>query len=245
MVRAVRARQFYDDEDWDDFDPKYPGKRVFKDGRGPRVPLYMTDSAPPRRYSMTDAVRRHQATIDSYRLTDREAAAHRPHEATASLSDAEIMAARSRSEHARAEWIRRMQDAWSSQGPIGGLPRTPPDGNGPDDDDDNGHDDSDPRSASERARDAWIERQSNAWRDPVGRGAWAGPNPSHGYSGPSSYAQGVWSAQNAIRPGSPYAAEQVEAARRKTTRESTTDAGDDRARAYAEYCRRISVDWMR
>jgi hypothetical protein len=86
---------------------------------------------------------------------------------------------------------------------------------------------------------------TNAWRDPVGRGAWAGPNPDHGYSEPSDYARGVWSAQNGIRPGSPYAAEQVEAARRKTTRESPTDAGDDRARAYAEYCSRISVDWKR
>jgi hypothetical protein len=190
MVRRVLRRQF--DDDADDYDPKYPGKRVFKDGRGPRVPLYMTDSASRRFVPLMDArARTHQATIDSYRLTDRQAAAHRPHEATANLSDADIRAARSRSEHAREQWIRRMQDQWSE--PIGGLPRKPPNGNGNSDDGDdrNRDDDSDPRSASERARDAWIERQSNAWHDPVGRGAYAGPNPAHAYSGPSDYARGA------------------------------------------------------
>jgi hypothetical protein len=235
------VRQFRDDDDPDDYDPRFFPRKVFKDGRGPRVHLMLTDSASaPRR-----AAREHQRVIDSYTLTDRQAAMHRPHEATAVLSDADVRAARSRSEHARAEWIRRMKDAYAQ--PIGGLPRTPPNGNGngPDDDDYNGDDADDPRSASEKARDAWIDQMTNAWRDPVGRGAWAGPNPSHGYAGSSDYARGVWSAQNAIRPGSPYAAEQVEAARRKTTRESTTDAGDDRARAYSEYLNRIATNWKR
>jgi hypothetical protein len=74
---------------------------------------------------------------------------------------------------------------------------------------------------------------------------YAGPNPSHGYRGPSHYARSVWSAQNAVRPGSPDAWSQVEAARRKTTRESPTDAGDDRTLAYSDYLNRIATDWMR
>jgi hypothetical protein len=50
---------------------------------------------------------------------------------------------------------------------------------------------------------------------------------------------------NAIKPGSPNAWTQVEAARRKTTRESPTDAADGRALAYSEYLNRIATDWMR
>ena len=47
---APVARRFanLDDEDvLDDFDPAYFPKRVYKDGRGPRVRLMLTDSAPP------------------------------------------------------------------------------------------------------------------------------------------------------------------------------------------------------
>jgi hypothetical protein len=249
-MASVNLRRFDDDDDdLSLYDPRWlkRGKKVVRDGGRVTVGLMLTDAASRRFTPVMDArAREHERVLDSYRLSDRQAAAHRPHEATLSLSDADIRAARSRSEHAREQWIRRMQDQWSE--PIGGLPRKPPNGNGNGDDGDGNRDDdndSDPRSASERARDAWIERQSNAWRDPVGRGAYAGPNPAHAYSGPSDYARGVWSAQNAIRPGSPYAAEQVEAARRKTTRESPTDGGDDRARAYAEYCTRISTDWKR
>jgi hypothetical protein len=46
-------------------------------------------------------------------------------------------------------------------------------------------------------------------------------------------------------PVNPTAWAQVEAARRKTTRESPIDAGDDRALAYSEYLNRIATDWMR
>jgi hypothetical protein len=230
MVRALR-RRFDDDEDESDYDPKYPGKRVFRDGRGPRVPLYMTDSASRRFVPLMDArARAHQATIDSYRLTDRQAAAHRPHEATASFSDRDIRNARSRSEHARAEWIRRMQDAWSH--PMGGLPRTPPNGNGdgPDDDqDENGdNDNGDDRTEAERARDEMIEQASRAWSQPW-RGVASGPSPS------DVYASG----------GNPAAAANaVEAQRRRWTRESPTDAAlTDKDAAYGEYCQRICNAW--
>jgi hypothetical protein len=43
MVRPVRLRQF--DDDPDDYDPRYFPRKVFKDGRGPRVHLMLTDSA--------------------------------------------------------------------------------------------------------------------------------------------------------------------------------------------------------
>jgi hypothetical protein len=49
-MAPVTQRRFanLDDEDvLDDFDPAYFPKRVYKDGRGPRVRLMLTDSAPP------------------------------------------------------------------------------------------------------------------------------------------------------------------------------------------------------
>jgi hypothetical protein len=45
MMRRVAD---LDDEDIDDFDPAYFPRKVYKDGRGPRVRLMLTDAAPPR-----------------------------------------------------------------------------------------------------------------------------------------------------------------------------------------------------
>jgi hypothetical protein len=214
MVRVLRRR--FDDDD-DDYDPKYPGKRVFKDGLGPRVHLMLTDSSPRRFVPVMDArAREHQRVLDSYRLTDAEAARHKPHEAR--LSDADV---RSRSE-AREAMIAQARDAWKR--PIGGVLSV----NEPDDDEDENGDD-DGVDPVEKARQDYITRTTNAWREPW-RGAGAGP------SSADAYAKGN-------DPGR--AANAVEAQRRRWTRESPSDAGDDRARAYAEYCRRISVDWMR
>jgi hypothetical protein len=236
---SVAKRRRVDDDEYDEngdgpFDKRYPGQKVIADGGHVRARMLLMDGLPswmpPGRFTLTDAVRRHQATLDAY-ATSVDPSQHRPGQV--SLSDHDVRAARSRSEFARAEWVRKLKDPYRS--PVGG--------NGDDADGDGDHDGdgSDP----EQARQGWIVRQSNAWRDPVGRGAYAGPDLSHGYGGPSGYAQGVWSAQNAIRPGSAYAFNQVEAARRKTTRESPTDAGDDSALAYSEYLDRIATDWMR
>jgi hypothetical protein len=221
------------------FERRFWPKRVYRDGHGPYVRLTLTDSASRRSAPLMDAVRQHQLVLDGYaRLV--EPRQHRPHQA--SLSDSAIRNARSQSEAAREQWLARVRDAWKQ--PFGdGLGFGGIDPNGDQDDDANGDDDDD-RTEAERARDQWIDETSRAWQ----RGVYAGPGPTRRgaqYGGPSSYAQSVWSAQNAIRPGSPYAAEQVEAARRKTTRESPTDGGDDRARAYAEYCTRISTHWKR
>jgi hypothetical protein len=240
------VRQFRDD-DYDEegngpYDRKYPGKRVIADQGRVRVPVYLTDGA-GRSVPLMDArMREHRRLLDGYTRIGAAAAGgtagHRPGQV--SLSDADIRAARSRSEHARAEWIRRIKDEWRQ--PVVPLTYGTVNGNG--DDDDNGDDDLPPGvDPVEFARAQMIRRNENAYRPPVvWRGVAAGP---HQYSGPSDYARGVWEAQNAIDPRSPNVWSQVEAARRKTTRESTTDAGDDRARAYAEYCSRISADWMR
>jgi hypothetical protein len=224
----MRLRRFDDDES--DYDPAYPGKKVFRDGRGPRVHLTLTDSASRQPvYDARARAREHQRLLDSYRLIGADLDRHRPHEAR--LSDADVRNARSRSEFARAEWIRRMQDQWSQ--PIGGLPRKPPNGNcnGDDGDDGNRDDDNDPRAASERARDAWIERQSRAWSEPW-RGVASGPSPS------DVYASG----------GNPAAAANaVEGQRRRWTRESQSrDAAlSDRDAAYGEYLDYIQNNWRR
>jgi hypothetical protein len=248
----MRLRRFDgNDDDPDLYDPAYPGQRVIADGKGIRVPVQLTDAAawmplpPTRRFTIMDArVREHNRLLDSYRMSDSEAAAHRPHEATATLSDSAIHNARSKSEHARELWKLRLKDAWkSAAGP------SPIDTYGEGDDRDEAFDPDDDLpdgvSASELERARWIDRMSRQWQDPMPRGTYAGPNPSGGYGGPGRYAQSVWSAQNAIDPRSPGAWGQVERARRVTTRESPTDAGDDRALAYSEYLNRVATDWMR
>jgi hypothetical protein len=219
MVRRVLRRHFRDDDYDEDgngpYDRKYPGKRVIADQGRVRVPVMLTDSA-SRRVPLMDS--------RSYRLTDRQAAMHRPHEATAVLSDADIRAARSPTEHARAEWIRRMADEWSH--PIGGLPRSVPngEGNGDDEDYDDNGSNGDDRTEAEKARDQWIDRTSRAWSEPW-RGAAAGPSPSDRYGKGNDPAR---------------AANAVERQRRGWTAE---DAAADKEAAYREYCVRVSNAW--
>jgi hypothetical protein len=225
--------EYYDEDGNGPYDKGWlrRGVRIIADKGVVRTSFFLMDHAASRRYAVGDAVRQHQRLLDSYRLTDAEAARYKPHEAR--LSDADLR----QREDARRRWLMEQRDAWKEPpGAVGGI--LPPDDNGGDDED-NGDGDDD-RTEAQKARDEWIEAQSNAWR-----GAAAGPSLSHTYSGPTEYARGVWSAQNAIKPGSPIAWAQVEAARRKTTRESPTDAGDDRVRAYSEYLNRIATDWMR
>jgi hypothetical protein len=107
MVIPVRRR--FDDDGWDDdlYDPQFYPRRVFRDGRGPLVPLYMTDAAPPRTPLMDGRMREHQRLLDGFARIGAAAvggtAGHRPGQV--SLSDTDVRAARSRSEHARAEWL--------------------------------------------------------------------------------------------------------------------------------------------
>jgi hypothetical protein len=115
-------------------------------------------------------------------------------------------------------------------------------GNAPD-----GDDGDDP----EAARQAWIERMSSAWRQPTAR------------FDLDPYVRGVWSAQNAIRGGSPDNADRVEAMQRRMSlsqpgataasvaaewrrfRPHDAAALADKEAAYEAYCRRIENDFRR
>ena len=79
------------DEDLSVYDARYLalGKKVFRDGCGPRVRLMLTDAAPARR-----------ALFD--------ANAHRPHYAVVDAADPNVRAAE-RAYYERNAWL---QDAW-------------------------------------------------------------------------------------------------------------------------------------
>ena len=119
------------DDDLDDFDPAYFPKRVYKDGRGPRVRLMLTDAAPPSRPALN---RPRFAALDAAELQDglRAAAAAR---ATyiSELQDAwrgpsnRPPPATKNGQSPRDQYIARLTNAW----------KTPPGSvSGPDDDDD-------------------------------------------------------------------------------------------------------------
>ena len=92
------------DDDLDDFDPKFFPKRVYKDGRGPRVRLMLTDAAPPSRPALN---RPRFAALDAAELQDGLRAAVA----------------------ARATYISELQDAW--RGRSNPPPPAPKDGESP------------------------------------------------------------------------------------------------------------------
>ena len=48
MAVSYRAAMRLDDDDDPDlYDPKYPGRKVFRDGKGVHVPVCLTDGQPP------------------------------------------------------------------------------------------------------------------------------------------------------------------------------------------------------
>ena len=202
-----------DDEDINDFDPAYFPRKVYKDGRGPRVRLMLTDSAPP-----------------APRAALYDASHHRPRSAVIDAADPHVREAE-RAYYDRNKWL---QDAWKT--PSGQI--QPP----PDDDDD---DDGSPLSA----RDEYIRRTSNMWREPIG----------NGYG--SSEADAIQRAfMRRITPGARPGDEPdaIEAARRRRGTPGppgvtfghgpTKDAAAGRAladAAYREYCDRISNGWRK
>jgi hypothetical protein len=129
---ALRGRPIDDDDDL--YDPVWlkRGKKVVRDGGVVRVPVYLTDAAPPR-FPGFPAVPAFDA---SYRLSDAQAMTHRPHQArivdgparlaandayeayVAQLGDAwrgpnnQLAPEASDAESARAEYITRLQNAW-------------------------------------------------------------------------------------------------------------------------------------
>jgi hypothetical protein len=78
---VTNARRLDDDDDI--YDPRFPGKKVVRDGKGIRVPIQLTDGQPPewmrtQRRPVFDA-RNHQphfAAVDSAELRDARLAAH-------------------------------------------------------------------------------------------------------------------------------------------------------------------------
>jgi hypothetical protein len=143
VTRAARV----DDENLDDFEPEFlaRGKRVYKDGRGPRVRLSMTDSVP------SWAPRPRPAAVF-------DASGHRPGPVNV-LSDAALKDARLAAMDARTQMIERLNDAYkTSRGGLGGSPITAaPPADTPDPDDD------------ESPRDAYIRQISNAYKTPMGQ----------------------------------------------------------------------------
>jgi hypothetical protein len=105
-----------DDEDvLDDFDPAYFPKRVYKDGRGPRVRLMLTDAAPP---ALNDAHRPHQVrVVDSAerRLADEayDAGSRQLENAWRGPSSPPPLVVRD-GESTRDAWVRGLSEAWKA-----------------------------------------------------------------------------------------------------------------------------------
>ena len=226
------ARRLDDDEDWDDYDPKYFPKKVFKDGRGPRVHLALTDSAPYAR-PVFDASRHrpHEATLTDAAVRARRRADDEYERRSNLMADAwtwnkpGVRAPVSVGDGPREAWLKRQATDWQRGAVRYDLDTTRSAGNTtlsprPDDDEDNGFD---------------------IATDP--------------------YARKYWSSVEAIRSGSPDNAARVEAAQRRmsmsepsATTESVAaesrryrprDAAAiaDRDSAYTDYLHRLVNDW--
>jgi hypothetical protein len=136
------------DDDWDDtlYDRAYYPKKVFKDGKGPRVPMMLTDGGIP---SWVPRPRR-AAVFDARN--------HQPH--FADVTDASLRDARLAAHDAREAMIARLSDAWKVQpGGAGGEPLTTVPGAEPGGDDDD----------VESARDRYIAGLQNAYKTPMGQ----------------------------------------------------------------------------
>jgi hypothetical protein len=149
MAPMMRRVADLDDQDLDDFDPAYFPKRVYKDGRGPRVALMLTDAAPPRsRAALYDAShhRPHYAEVSDVAAEGRAVAAYEAHNKW--LQDAWRGPANQPpepepGESERDAYIRRLGNAWK---PLPDLPARDPD------------DDDDPRAAATA-----VEAQRRRW----------------------------------------------------------------------------------
>jgi hypothetical protein len=130
-----------DDENLDDFEPEFlaRGKRVYRDGRGPRVPMMLTDGQPPE-------------WMRTLRRPVLDARQHQPH--FADVTDASLKDARLAAHDAREAYIGRLTDAWRTMpgGPGGSPHTTAPGAPEPDDDD------------TMSPRDRYIAGLANAYR---------------------------------------------------------------------------------
>jgi hypothetical protein len=137
-----------DDEDLSDFEPAFlaRGKRVYRDGKGPRVPMMLTDGGIP-----PWAPRPRPAAVF-------DASGHRPGPIRV-LSDEAMKDARLAAMDARTRYIQEISDAWKVQ-PVatgGAAHTTAPGAPEPDDDD------------TMSPRDRYIAGLQNAYKTPMGQ----------------------------------------------------------------------------
>jgi hypothetical protein len=112
MVPVTQRRFANLDDDDDLYDPAYPGLKVVRDGGRIRVPIQLTDGAPP-------------AWMRLPRRPVFDAAAHQPRYAVVDASDPHVQAAE-RAYEARNAYLR---DAWRGRGTT--APPAPRDGESP------------------------------------------------------------------------------------------------------------------
>jgi hypothetical protein len=228
MVRFAR-RRLDDDEDWDAYNPKYFPKKVFKDGRGPSVRLYMTDAARARRQPVFDArvgrpgyvtdklavMGGRQATSDAQRarIADSyEAMCNRLADSW-TWNKPGVLAPVAVGD-ARSGYIRRTTQAWRTPTVRRDLRRTDTTRNG-------GMTVAGPLGGGPDASYRPNETTASQYRTPRpdddddqgGNGAdYTATDPE---GGDDDYARSVWAAQNAIENGGPDAAAENEAMMRR------------------------------
>jgi hypothetical protein len=267
MVRY--ARRLEDDENFDDYDPRYFPKKVFKDGRGPKVHLMLTDAAAHARRPVFDARNHmpHQA-----RVTD--AARQRVEDAYEAMCARNESAWLWRKEHVRAPaavndsprdaWIKRQATDWQRGAPRYDLdPYRSPSNTAL-----LGRSTAGPVSAGPDSSFEWNASTASQYRTPRPPDDDDDDNgldmtATDPEAGDDGYTRGVWSAQNAIDPVDPEGgADDIDALQRRMTmndpratrasvraerqRYRPRDAATAQAikdEAYAEYCERISNAW--
>ena len=249
MRRSMRNLD--DEEDINDFDPAYFPRKVYKDGRGPRVRLMLTDAAPP-----------------APRAALYDASHHRPRSAVIDAADPHVREAE-RAYYERSRWL---ADAW--RGPAAQPPADEPD----DDDDDESPRDRYVREISNAYKQTggylWATPGPRMMEPQTSPPVPYGPRRRAGFTGPigSLEADAIQAAYIRTAGGGPGPAvpggesEMIEAARRRrgggptpgVTRgqhdpsafpsrdaASLKDARAAADQAYGEMCNRLANAWRR
>jgi hypothetical protein len=140
VTRAARL-----DDDDDIYDPRFPGKKVVRDGKGIRVPIQLTDGQPPE-------------WMRTQRRPVFDASRHRPGPINV-LGDAALKDAKLAAMDAYEQRNDYLRDAWrtSTGGPGGAAHTTAPPADKPDPDD------------TMSPRDRYIAGLQTAYRTPMGQ----------------------------------------------------------------------------
>jgi hypothetical protein len=241
LVVSLMRRRRFDFEDEDDlsvFEPKYlaQGKRVYKDGFGPTVKLYMTDSAPygrrpvfdagshmPHEARLTDAVVRQRARVeDAYeRRSNLMADAW-------TWNKPGVRAPVAVGDYPRDAWLRRVSTDWQKGAPRFDLDTTRSAGN---------------TTLSPRPDDDDEDDGFDIATDPYARNYWSSVEAIR--SGNPDNAARVEAAQRRMSLSQPGATAASVAAERRRFRPDDAAALADKEAAYEAYCRRIENDFRR